>query len=298
MIRSNENLVKRIKENIKFKNMIFSIRDRQVMVDRDLASLYQVETKVLNQAVKRNIERFPGNFRFQLNNIETKELVTNCDRLSLLKYASTNPYVFTEQGISMLSAVLKSDIAVRVSIQIMNAFIKMRKYYSINSDIFRRLENVEKRQIGVEKKFEKIFKAFEDKSDFPGQGIFYDGQIFDAHVFISDLIRSANHSIKVIDNYIDERVLTLLSKKKKGVKVIIYTNSISRQLELDIEKFNKQYPWMESVIFKRSHDRFMIIDDDNIYHIGASLKDLGKKWFAFSKLHIDPQLILKHIDHD
>ncbi len=266
---------------------IFTIRGNQVMVDRDLAELYGVETKRLNEQVKRNSERFPKEFRFQLTESEKIELVANCDRFQTIKHSSSLPYVFTEQGVSMLSAVLKSDVAVKVSIDIINTFVKMRKFLSLNSELFQRIEQIEKRQIVNEIKtdarFEKIFNALEDKTLKPKQGIFFDGQIFDAYVFVSDLIKSAKSSLVLIDNYVDESVLMLLSKRDNSCKVMIYTKILSKQLQLDLKKHNAQYPPIEIKTFKEAHDRFLIIDDKTVYHIGASLKDLGKKWFAFSK---------------
>jgi hypothetical protein len=267
------------------------------MIDRDLAELYQVETKALNQAVKRNIDRFPEEFHFKLNDKEKNELVTNCDRLNTLKHTSSNPYAFTEQGVSMLSAVLKSSIAVKISIQIIKAFVELRKYYTGNWNILKRLNHVENRQISVEKRFNEVLKAFKGKNDLPQQGVFFDGQVFDAFVFITDLIKSADHSITLIDNYIDEQVLTLLSKKKKAVSVTIYTSKVSKHLELSARHFNEQFPNLKINTFKRSHDRFLIIDEKDIYHIGASIKDLGKKWFAFSKLSLEPKIILDQIYH-
>ena len=202
----------KINVNIEIQNMIFNIRGFQVMIDRDIAELYQVETKVLNQSVKRNSDRFPKEFRFQLNDREKNELVTNCDRLNSIKHASSNPYV------SMLSAVLKSNIAVKISIQIIKAFVELRKYHIENWNILSRLNYLEDRQIFVEKRFDETLKAFEGKKNLPKQGIFFDGQVFDAFVFATDLIKSADHSITLIDNYIDEQVLTLLSKKKENFK--------------------------------------------------------------------------------
>jgi hypothetical protein len=273
------------------ENKIFTIRGMQVMVDRDLAELYGVETKVLNQAVKRNIERFPNEFRFQLNEAEMLELVTNCDRLESLKHSSSAPFTFTEQGVSMLSAVLRSDTAVKTSIQIINSFVKMRQFLSQNADIFKRLELVEKRQISHEiktdEKFEKLFDALEDKSIKAKQGIFFDGQIFDAYVFVSELIKKAKSSIILIDNYCDETTLTHLSKAGVNVKITLLSKTITKQLKLDIEKYNTQYKNLQVIQFYSSHDRFLILDNKEIYHIGASLKDLGKKWFAFSLLEVE-----------
>jgi hypothetical protein len=268
------------------QKMIFTVRGIQVMIDRDLAELYQVENKRLNEQVKRNIARFPESFRFQLSDHEKNELVANCDRFEALKHSTVNPYAFTEQGVSMLSAVLRSDTAIKVSIQIINAFVEMRRFLQHNANVFARLDSVERRQITfeseTEKNFEKIFQALE-AGELPKQGIFYNGQVYDAYSFVADLIRKANKSLILIDNYVDDSVLTLLSKRKKGVQATIYSKAISKQLALDLKKHNGQYPSITIEVFKEAHDRFLIIDEDEIYHIGASLKDLGKKWFAFSK---------------
>ncbi|MGD9976020.1 MAG: ORF6N domain-containing protein [Desulfatirhabdiaceae bacterium] len=277
------------------ENYIFMIRDRHVMVDRDLASLYEVETKVLNQAVKRNIARFPEQFRFQLNQLENEQLVTDCDRFASLKHSTSLPYVFTEQGVAMLSAVLRSETAVKVSIQIINAFVAMRRFLSANAQVFQRLDLLEIKQIQTDQKVERILRAIEEKSVPPKQGIFFDGQIFDAYAFVCNLIRSAKHRIILIDNYVDESVLLLLTKRKVGVSMQLLTKSISRQLAQDVAKFNAQYPAIEVLEFKLAHDRFLIIDDD-IYHIGASLKDLGKKWFAFSKMEMQAIEMLGRVE--
>lgn len=277
------------------QNMIFTIRSNQVMIDRDLAEMYQVQTKVLNQAVKRNEDRFPETFRFQLTEKEKDELVTICDRFENLKHSSANPYAFTEQGVAMLSTVLRSKIAVKVSIKIMEAFVKMRKFLESNSGLFQRIEHLELRQIKTEEKIDLVFKALEKRESPVEQGVFFDGQIFDAYSFISKLVKSAHKSIVLIDNYVDESVLTILSKKKKNVHCIILTKTISPQLKLDIEKFNKQYPKIEIREFNRSHDRFLILDESEVYHVGASMKDLGKKWFGFTKMKSTSSVILESL---
>jgi len=194
------------------------------------------------------------------------------------------PYAFTEQGVSMLSAVLRSDIAVKISVQIMRVFVAMRKILSANTGIIQRLETVEQKQVETDKKVDTLFKAWENKDAIPKCGVFFDGQIFDAYVLANNIIKSAKQSIILIDNYVDDSVLTMLGKKSKNVKVTLLTKSISKQLSLDIDKFNLQYPSIEAKNFNLSHDRFLIIDNKEVYHLGASLKDLGKKWFAFSKM--------------
>lgn len=274
---------------------IHTIRGLQVMLDRDLAELYGVETKVLNQAVKRNVSRFPNDFRFQLSDYEKDELVTNCDRLQNLKHSSVNPYAFTEQGVSMLSAVLKSDIAVDISVKIIRAFVEMRKIISSNSLLISKIEALEKRQITYESKteakIEQVLNALEVRNQKPSEGIFYDGQIYDAYVFVNDLLKSAKNEIVLIDNYIDDSVFTLFSKYPH-LKIKIYTQTITKQLSLDYQKYQAQYQNIELSEFKNAHDRFLIIDSTQMYHIGASLKDLGKKWFAFSKFETDALEIL------
>ena len=266
------------------QSLIFTFRNEPVMIDRDLAKLYEVETKVLNQAVKRNLNRFPQFFRFQLTDNESDELVTNCDRFEMLKHSSVNPYAFTEQGVAMLSAVLRSDIAVEVSIQIMQAFVNMKKFISSNAGIFQRLDNVENKQFITDEKIKQVFKALQNRSLAPTQGVFFDGQVFDAYLFVNKIIKQAEKSIVLIDNYIDESVLTLLSKRDKNVSATIYTNQVNKQLKLDLAKHNAQYPEIEIKILAECHDRFVVIDNKDLYHIGASLKDLGKKWFAFSRM--------------
>lgn len=262
---------------------IFTVRGVQVMLDSDLASLYKVETRTFNQAVKRNERRFPERYRFQLTEKEMDSLrsqfviLKNSGRGKHSKYL---PYVFTEQGVSMLSAVLKSDTAVEISLKIIDGFVAMRRFISQNAGIFQRLENIEQKLLNHDDKFNQLFNALEAPSIQPTQGIFYDGQIFEAYTFVCDLIKKSKRRIILIDNYIDETVLTLFSKNPK-VQIAIYTKNINANLELDIKKYNAQYNNLELKVFDLSHDRFLIIDEE-IYHIGASLKDLGKKWFAFS----------------
>ncbi len=268
------------------------------MLDEDLACLYRVKIKRLNEQVKRNIERFPKEFMFQLtdsefNSLRSQIATLNKGRGTHKKYL---PYAFTEQGVAMLSGVLKSNTAVRISIQIMSAFVAMRRFISSNAQLFNRLDLVETKQVEQDKKFNKIFDAIQSKDIKPKKGIFFDGQIFDAYKLISDIIRSANKSIVLIDNYIDDSVLTLFSKRKNGVKVTIFTKNISKQLLLDLDKYNSQYPTIEIKEFKKAHDRFIIIDNKEVYHLGASLKDLGKKWVAFSKFNKDALKLLNQLE--
>lgn len=272
-------------------NKIYTIRNIQVMIDSDLAELYGVETKVFNQAVKRNIQRFPENYRFQLTEQEYKTLRSQIVTFnSSLKNRKYNPYVFTEQRVSMLSAVLKSKTAIDTSIRIIDSFVNMRKFFSTNANIFQKLESIELKQLQYQQetdnKFDEVFKAIESKQIKPTQGIFYDGEIFDAYSFVSELIRSAKKEIILIDNYIDDTTLTLFSKTP-NTNITIYTHTINKRLKLDLQKYNTQYDNITLKTFKNSHDRFMIIDNKELYHIGASLKDLGKKWFAFSKMDME-----------
>jgi hypothetical protein len=271
--------------NAEVENRIFTFQGIQVMIDRDLAELYQVDTKVLNQAVKRNIERFPDKFRFQLTEIEKEELVTNCDRFEVLKHSSSLPYAFTEQGIAMLSAVLRSETAIKVSILIMEAFVEMRKILNQNAMLLQRLNKVENKLLQNDTKFEQVFKALESKETIAEKGLFFDGQVFDAWTFVSDLVRSAKTSILLIYNYVDDTVLKLLAKRELGIMATIYTKTIGKQLATDLQKHNAQYPTITLHEKAVAHDRFIIIDQTELYHIGASLKDLGKKCFAFSKMN-------------
>ena len=286
------------------------------MIDSDLAELYGVKTKRLNEQVKRNINLFPKDFMFQLNENEEQILrsqIATSKNMALKpqiqqynedflrsqiatlnkgwgKHKKYPTYAFTEQGVAMLSSVLRSQKAIDVNIQIIRAFIEMRKYISKNLELFQRLDKVENKLLTYDKKFEQIFNALEDKT-LPNKGIFFEGQVFDAYKFVSDLIRTANNSIILIDNYIDDSVLTLFSKT--NIKVTIYTN-ISKQLELDFKKYKEQYNNLEIKQFNKSHDRFLIIDNQ-VYHFGASLKDLGKKWFAFSKFDKEAVKVLEKL---
>lgn len=272
------------------KNLIYTIRDKQVMLDSDLAKIFQVETKVFNQAVKRNVDRFPDNFRFQLtqNEFDTinlrSQIVTSSLNYGGRRYL---PFVFTEQGIAMLSAVLRSDVAIKVSIEIINAFVEMRRIVSSHTSLFQRLDYIEYKQLQADQKFEELFKALESGKLYSEKGIFYNGQVFDAYTFVADIIRSAKSSIILLDNYVDDTVLTLLGKRNENVTATIYTKSISNQLQLDVQRYNSQYPAIAVEVFSNAHDRFLIIDNAELYHIGASLKDLGKKWFAFSRMDIE-----------
>lgn len=269
---------------------IIKIREQYVILDRDLAELYGVETKRINEQVKRNIERFPDAFRFQLTDDELRELVAVCDRFAILKHSSSLPYAFTEEGVAMLSTVLRSKTAIQVSIHIMQSFVAMRRYLFNNAGIIQRISRIEIRQNETDRRIDEIFSKFQDKT-IPVEGIFYDGQIFDAYVFVAGLVKSAQRRVVLIDNYVDESVLLMLSKRAPGVSAEIQTGRLSSQFQLDVIKHNTQYEPVTVVQKQNIHDRFLIVDDD-VYHIGASLKDLGKKLFAFSKMNLSPSLLI------
>jgi phage regulator Rha-like protein len=284
------------------QNKIVAVRGQQVMIDRDIAELYGVETKRLNEQVKRNIERFPSEFCFQLSNPEAQELLVQSGDSSKSQFATLNvsgnrrgtnikklPYVFTEQGVAMLSAVLKSETAVKASIQIMKAFVAMRKFLLANAQVFSRLDSLEMHQVESDKKINELFCRMDKYSIDNTQGIFFQGQIFDAYAKFENFIAQAKKEIVLIDSYVDLSVLERLVTKKEGVAVTVYTSSKAKLKELDVKKFNEQYPQLDLKYTEKMHDRFMIIDGKILYHIGASLKDLGKKCFAFELL--DSKLI-------
>lgn len=277
----NTNLV--LVDNREIQNMIYTFRGKQVMIDRDLAGLYHVQTKRLNEQVKRNSGRFPVEFCFQLSDKEKAELVANCDRFESLKHSSSNPYAFTEQGIAMLSAVLKSDVAVVVSIKIMNSFVEMRRFLLSNREMFARLDRLEIKQLETDKKLEEVFNYIATNTEVK-QNIFFDGQIYDAFCFIVGLIEKAENEIILIDNYVDVNTLNILCKKDKGVDVLIATAGKGSLSAEDISKFNAQYPKLSVKNTNDFHDRFLILDKVEVYHIGASLKDAGKKSFGISKI--------------
>ena len=270
---------------IKIEDKILVIRGQQVIIDRDLARFYGVGTKVLNQAVKRNIERFPEEFCFQLNkeefeNWKSQFVTSNSDKMGLRR----PPYAFTEQGVAMLSAVLKSDTAIAASIQIMHAFVFMRRFLQNNSKIFVEIDSIKRHQIESDKRIDELFDKMDKYKIEDKQGIFFQGQIFDAYAKFELFIQSSEKEIVLIDNYIDLSVLERFSKKQKYVKVTIYTDPKTKLSEQDIQKFNEQYPQLIIKHTSKAHDRFLIIDNKTLYHIGASLKDLGKKCFAFEVL--------------
>ncbi len=289
-VNKKENLVKYKTENI--KNLIHTIRGKQVMLDSDVAMLYQYTTKNINKAMKRNINRFPEDFCFQLTEKEVENLRFQIGTSSLNKenYGGRRylPYVYTEQGISMLAGVLKNEIAVQVSISIIRAFIEMRRFISLNGQVFQEINDIKGQLLEHDKKFDEVFDELQRKQETEfKQSIFFDGQIYDAYSLIIDIIKRAKQKILIIDNYIDDSILKMLSKKNKDVEVVILTSQNCNLTKLDISKFNKQYPNLKVSRTNKFHDRFIVIDNKNLYHIGASLKDLGKKCFAISKIEDD-----------
>jgi hypothetical protein len=283
--KGNSTIVLR-EENL--RSLIYHMRGVEVMLDRDLAGLYQVETRALKQAVKRNSRRFPEDFMFVLDDSEVEMLVSQSVIPSKQVLGGAMPFAFTEQRVAALSSILTSDRAIEVNIAVMRAFVVMRRLLAAGGGLLQRIDTLEKRQIANEIKsdasFDKVFDALERKSLNPAQGIFFNDQIFDAYVFVNDLLRQAKKSIVLIDNYVDDSVLTQLAKRKKGVSAMILTKAIGKALRQDLKKHNAQYPPIAIHEFAYSHDRFLILDGETVYHLGASLKDLGKKWFAFSKM--------------
>ena len=285
---------------------IIIIRNRQVMIDRDLADIYDVKTGRLNEQVKRNKERFPEDFCFQLTKEEQDDYEYNKNANPLISQNATSKkggnrklsYAFTEQGVAMLASVLKTKTAVEESVKIIRAFVAMRHFIIDNAKVFTEIESLKHHMIETdlhvfdnERRINEVFLLMDKNKTIETQGIFNDGQIFDSYVFISNLIKKATKEIILIDNYIDENVLTILNKRNENVTATIYTSSITKNLKLDLEKHNSQYPLINIKVLKKFHDRFLIIDDD-VYHIGASIKDLGKRVFAFSKMEIEKEIIM------
>ena len=275
------------------ENLIYVIHNKQVMIDSDLAMLYQVETGALNRAVKRNITRFPKDFCFQLTDEEYESLrcqtdiskEINAEKVNRHGGRRTLPYVFTEQGISMLASVLHSEVAINVSISIMRAFVEMRRFIANNSLLFERISSVELKQLEyqkqTDKKLDQIFTYISEHEE-SNQKIFFDGQIYDAFSLLVRLIEKAEKEIILIDGYVDINTLNLFSKKKDKVAVIIYTHRGTKMTETDIKNFNEQYPTLKIKFTKVFHDRFLILDKTKAYHVGASLKDAGKKCFGIN----------------
>ncbi len=284
--------------NEEIKNLIYTIRGKQVMLDSDVAMLYHYETKNINKAVKRNIDRFPEEFCFQLTENEFQtlrfQIGTSKQNEEIRGGRRYLPYVFTEQGIAMLAGVLKNEIAVKVSISIIKSFIEMRKFLATNGQLFERLTNVEYKLLEHDKKFDKVFDKLQNEENIK-QKIFFEGQIYDAYSLIIDIIKKSNKKILIIDNYIDDSVLKMLTKKNKNVEVVLLTSDKSNIQKLDIQKFNKEYPILKIAKTNKFHDRFIIIDNKEMYHLGASIKDLGKKCFGINKIE-DIEIIGKIIN--
>ena len=310
------------------ESLILTIRGKQVILDRDLARLYGVETRRLNEQVRRNIERFPEDFMFKLtkeeaevsrsqiatmNDVDTNlksQIATSSDDSPRSQFVTLNgrgqnikylPYAFTENGIAMLSGVLRSPMAIATNIHIMRAFNAMRHFIGSRAQVFQRIEVLERTQLSLvafkeetNRNFEEVFKRLDKGEAKPEHGIFFDGQIFDSYIFINDRIREARKRIILIDNYVDDSVLKMLDKREKGVVVKLYTNLSFGSLMLDLKKHNAQYAPIEAEQFNRSHDRWLCIDD-TVYLVGASLKDLGKKWFGFSKMDWTTDQLLSKI---
>ena len=302
-MEENKILIKNEISNEEIKYLIYTIRGKQVMLDSDVAMLYHYETKKINQAVKRNIERFPERFCFQLTEEELEIMwsqIVTTSKLEDNKYRSKKylPYVFTEQGIAMLSGILKNEIAVQVSIKIMDAFVEMRKFMNINKSLFEKVVSIEnkmdKKFIEQDKKFDIIFDQLQLEENIK-QRIFFQGQIYDAYSLIVDIIKKASKKILIIDNYVDDSVLKMLAKKKKHIEVVILTSNKSNIQNIDIQKFNKEYPILKVSKTNKFHDRFIVIDNKEMYHLGASIKDLGKKCFGINKIE-DEEIIEKIIN--
>lgn len=273
------------------QSRILTIRGQQVIMDVDLAEFYQVKTKVLNQAVKRNIDRFPDRYRFQLTEEEKNELVTNCDRFQNLKHSVVSPFAFTEQGITQLSAVLRSDIAIEMSIRINDAFHAMRKFIMSHAGIFQRLENIEQHQLMADKRLEatntridQILDRMDDGSLKQRLGVFFDGQMFDAFVLVETLFKRATRRIVLIDDYVNGDILQRMRVRNNtfiSIDCYVQARHQTSDMQQAFDTYHQQYPseHVELHTFGRSHDRFLIIDDE-VYHFGASIKDLGKRWFG------------------
>lgn len=273
-----------LEKEINIENMIYEIRGKQVMLDRDLAKLYQVETRILNQKVKRNIERFPEEFCFQMSILEFENwksqiVMSESDKIGLRR----PPYVFTEQGVAMLSAIISSDVAIDISIKIMKAFVEMKKYIStnlieqryINNQVLKNTENI--------KLLQESFSKFEEKRKV--NEIYFDGQIYDAYSKILDILNEAKCEIIIIDAYLDKIVLDLIRNLKVKLRLITsFKSKLNKEL---INKYNKQYNNLEVIYNNSFHDRYFILDNKTVYHCGTSLNYIGKKTFSINKIEDD-----------
>ena len=308
-MKENENILEPVNGDnssplLPIESLIHVIRGHQVMIDSDLARLYGVETKRLKEQVKRNLNRFPSDFMFELTKNETLSLrsqFATSNKDGIRGGNRYSPFAFTENGVAMLSSILKSDTAIEVNIRIMRAFTAMRSFLTNNAHVFQRLETVEHHQLLLhehlsehDRKFEEVLSRLDDKDSEPIEGFFFEGQIFDAYSLISDLIRKATTRIVLIDNYVDDRILKVLTKRGDGVSAIIYTDPRHSQINNDLRRHNAQYPRIEVRHCTNVHDRFLIIDD-TVYFIGGSIKDLGKKIVTFSQMHQNPDDILSKL---
>ena len=288
----NELTIQEVSNSDMIRSRIFTIRSVQVMLDRDLAELYGVATKRLNEQVKRNVERFPSTFMFHLSSDEMSELVANCDRFKSMKHSSVPMTAFTEHGILMLASVLKSDVAIKASIRITETFVAMRRTLASIAPLLARIEATERRQLKLEdsqvrneERFKLILDAMQDKK-FPPQKVFFDGQVYDAFEQMKKFVRMAKKELVIIDPYFADCVLPLIAQKRTGVQVQVVKNSRNKLLhDVDVQQFNAQYKNSLTVtVSDNFHDRFLIIDKTTLIHVGASLNHLGKKCFAFSSL--------------
>jgi len=291
--QQKKDIIPIIAESKDIKNLVYVIRGQQVMLDSDLAMLYQVETKAFNQAVTRNAERFPESFRFQLTKEEFDALKSNNAALNGRGGRRYRPYVFTEQGIAMLSGVLRSNVAIKVSIRIMSTFVEMRRFIANNALLFEKVRDIELKQLeyqrSADEKFDKVFRYIDDHAESE-QKIFFDGQIYDAFSLIASIIQKAQKEIILIDGYVDVDTLDILSKKNDSVDVKIYTYSSAKLSNRDVSVFNAQYPTLMVKKTQAFHDRFIILDGMMVYHVGASIKDAGKKCFGISLID-DPGVV-------
>ena len=283
------------------ETLILTIREQQVLADIDLARLYQVENRALKQAVRRNLDKFPDDFMFRLTKEESKCLILNRVSQNVIpegyNLGASDMFAFTEQGVAMLATVLKSEVANQVSIRIMRAFVAMRRFISVNAALFQRIESVELKQIATDRKIDDILSHLGDGSLKPIEGIFFEGQIFDAYKFVEQLVQQAKHSIVLIDNYVDASVIDLLGQRPIATSVDIYAECVSAALSRAATLFNAQHPDKQVALHtcsSRFHDRFLIIDDD-VYHLGASIKDLGRRLFAFSRMGMDKSVVLERV---
>ena len=283
------------------ETLILTIREQQVLADIDLARLYQVENRALKQAVRRNLDKFPDDFMFRLTKEESKCLILNRVSQNVIpegyNLGASDMFAFTEQGVAMLATVLKSEVANQVSICIMRAFVAMRRFISVNAALFQRIENVELKQIATDRKIDDILSHLGDGSLKPIEGIFFEGQIFDAYKFVEQLVQQAKQSVVLIDNYVDASVIDLLGQRPIATSADIYAECVSAAVSRAATLFNAQHPDKQVALHtcsSRFHDRFLIIDDD-VYHLGASIKDLGRRLFAFSKMGMDKSVVLERV---